>query len=137
MEDPETISLIAPCGMNCSICVAYLRKRNKCPGCRGPDDDKPVTRWKCKIKNCPTFQKDEPQFCFECEDFPCKRLKQLDKRYRTRYHMSMIQNLQNIKASGLSDFLKNEETRWTCPKCGGTICVHKGYCYSCGESSDK
>lgn len=26
-------SLIAPCGMNCGTCIAYLRDKNKCPGC--------------------------------------------------------------------------------------------------------
>jgi uncharacterized radical SAM superfamily Fe-S cluster-containing enzyme len=34
MKALENISLIAPCGMNCSICSAYLREKNKCPGCR-------------------------------------------------------------------------------------------------------
>ena len=133
MSSSNDISLIAPCGMNCSICVAYLRERNKCPGCRGPDDNKTISRTSCKIKNCTTFLKDDVQFCFECEDFPCKRLKQLDKRYRTRYHMSMIENLENIKKLGIVEFLENERSRWTCSKCGGTICVHRGCCYSCGE----
>jgi rubrerythrin len=29
--------------------------------------------------------------------------------------------------------LENETSKWTCSKCGGTICMHKGYCYTCGE----
>lgn len=132
MSSLNDISLIAPCGMNCSICMAYLRERNKCPGCRGPDDNKPISRTGCKIKNCTAFRKDEALFCFECEDFSCKRLKSLDKRYRTKYHMSMIENLENIKKLGIEGFLENERTRWTCSKCGGTICVHRGCCYSCG-----
>jgi hypothetical protein len=48
--------------------------------------------------------------------------------------MSMIENLEHIKADGIRRFLKQEEARWTCPSCGGTICVHRGYCYSCGEA---
>jgi hypothetical protein len=124
--------LIAPCGMNCSICAAYLRKRNKCPGCR-IEANKPVTRVICKIKTCETFKENELTFCFECEDFPCKNLKHLDKRYRTKYSMSMIENLENIEKLGIEEFLKNEKIRWTCPECGGTICVHKGCCYSCGN----
>ncbi len=31
------VSLIAPCGMNCGICLAYLRTKNVCPGCRVND----------------------------------------------------------------------------------------------------
>ncbi len=26
---------IAPCGMNCATCLAYLRDKNTCCGCRG------------------------------------------------------------------------------------------------------
>jgi len=43
----------------------------------------------------------------------------------------MIENLENIKRLGIKEFLKNEKIRWTCPKCGGIIYVHKGYCIDC------
>ena len=126
-------NLIAPCGMNCSICIAYLREKNKCPGCRLFYKSEPVTRARCKIKNCQTFKRSKSKFCFECEEYPCNRLKHLDKRYRTKYNMSMIENLENIKKLGLREFIKNEKIRWTCLHCGGTICVHSGYCYTCGK----
>ncbi len=119
--------------MNCGICMAYLREKNKCLGCRGVDTNKPVTRVRCKIKNCEVFKKEKSKFCFECRIFPCENLERLDNRYRTKYHMSMIENLENIKNFGINKFLKNEDVRWTCSECGGTICVHKGYCYSCGK----
>src|SRR6266498_4984233 len=128
MESINKTSLIAPCGMNCSICMAYLRERNKCPGCRGRDIDKPVTRVECKIKNCEFFQKAEARFCFECGEFPCDRLQHLDKRYRTKYAMSMIENLESIRSIGVRKFLENEKVRWACPECGGVICVHNRYC---------
>ena len=125
--------LIAPCGMNCSICIAYLRDKNKCPGCRLFNKNEPVTIAKCKIKNCATFKSSKSKFCFECEEFSCDKLKHLDKRYRTKYNMSMIENLGNIKKFGIKNFVKNEKIRWTCSKCGGTICVHRGSCYICGR----
>lgn len=130
-------SLIAPCGMNCSVCMAYLREKNKCPGCRLFNAEKPVTIARCKIKNCEVIQKDKAEFCFNCSDFPCRNLKHLDKRYRTKYNMSMVENLEYIKNKGIEEFLENEDVRWTCSECGGTICVHKGYCYSCGKVSWK
>jgi hypothetical protein len=34
MESSNKLHLVAPCGMNCGICRAYLREKNKCPGCR-------------------------------------------------------------------------------------------------------
>lgn len=124
--------LIATCRMNCMVCRAYLREKNKCPGCRGDDTNKPVTGIQCKT--CEVFKNGKLEFCFQCEDVPCKSLKHLDKRYRIRYNMSMIENLEYIKNHGVEEFLENEEVRWTCPECGGTICVHTGRCYNCGKT---
>jgi hypothetical protein len=133
MKPLSKTALIAPCGMNCGICMAYLRDKNKCSGCRGSDTKRPVTRTKCKIKNCTTLQEGKRKYCFKCREFPCDRLKHLDKRYRTKYGMSMIENLESIKAHGIRKFLISEKARWTCPECGGTACVHKGRCHVCGR----
>ena len=127
-------SLIAPCGMNCGICRAYLRDKKKCSGCNGIDDDKPAYCIKCKMRNCEKKQGNNLELCYGCEVFPCLRLKQLDKRYRTKYAMSMLENLEQIENLGINEFLKNEKVRWTCKNCGGIICVHGGYCSSCNEN---
>ena len=133
MEHLDRLALVAPCGMNCSVCMAYLRENNPCPSCRGTDIRKPVTRVRCKIKTCKNFLIGKAKFCFECAESPCEVLNHLDARYRTRYHMSMIENLENIKTYGIRKFLRDEKARWTCSKCKGTICVHKGYCMNCGK----
>lgn len=126
-------NLIAPCGMNCGICYAYLREKNKCPGCRLFSAKEPVSVAKCKIKNCEFIKSSKIKFCFECEVYPCKRIKNLDKRYRIKYGMSMIENLENIKEFGIREFVKKEKIRWSCPKCGDTINVHMEQCRSCDE----
>jgi ribosomal protein L37AE/L43A len=59
-------------------------------------------------------------------------LKQLDKRYRTRYGMSMIDNLNMINEFGIRHFIHNEKDKWICPKCGELICVHRPTCLTCG-----
>ena len=133
---PEVTLLIAPCGMNCSICHAYLRKERKCPGCHGETTSMAVSCVKCIIRNCESIKNSKSGFCFECKKYPCLRLKQLDKRYRTKYKMSMLENLENLKTIGVSAFYENEKKRWRCAKCGGVICVHKGYCFSCGEKAN-
>ena len=125
MESLNEVSLVAPCGMNCRICMAYLRGANKCPGSRGTDANKLITRARCKIKRCKGFQKGRTEYCFRGKDFPCDILRHLDKRYRTKYEMSMIDNLRNIKDFSIREFLKNEGLRWTCSQCAGTICVQK------------
>jgi hypothetical protein len=51
--------------------------------------------------------------------------------------MSMLKNLNNIKENGIRKFMQTESLRWSCPQCGGTICVHKGYCLSCAGKRSK
>ena len=97
MNMPIKSSLIAPCGMICGICKAYLREKKRCPGCRGIDENKSFSVVNCRIKNCDELKKHDAKFCFECEKLPCARLKQLDKRYRTKYSMSMLENLECIQ----------------------------------------
>ena len=125
--------LIAPCGMNCGICLAYLREKAKCPGCRGEDAGKNASCIGCKIKNCASLRESGARYCFACAKYPCERVKHLDKRYRTRYGMSMIENLENIRRNGVRKFLETERGRWACPKCGGVVCVHREICPQCGE----
>lgn len=128
--------LIAPCGMNCRLCVAYQAReldinqkgfhRTYCTGCipRGEH---------CQFMadQCDKVGKGQVRFCTECEAYPCKRLKSLDKRYRGKYHMSMIANLNSIRENGMEEFLCMQEEKWRCPTCGGTICCHNGLCLSC------
>lgn len=124
-------TLIAPCGMNCRLCRAYIRDKNKCPGCRGDDSLKSKSCANCKIKNCEKIAKGNLKYCFGCDSFPCVKLNHLDNRYRTKYGMSMIDNLNNIRELGIRQFIKNEKEKWTCPDCGEIICVHKPQCLSC------
>ena len=130
-------ALIAPCGMNCAICSAYLAgqydlkkqgiTRSYCPGCR--PRGKNCTFMK---KNCERLANGFIKYCYECAEYPCRRLKSLDKRYRTNYHMSMIENLDFIREQGIRKFLKLEEEKWQCPSCGGVISCHGGLCFRCG-----
>ncbi len=123
--------LIAPCGMNCGICAAYLRPRNPCPGCRAPDRDKPKTRVRCKIKTCAVRRASGATTCAGCAQLPCAPLRHLDQRYRAKYHMSMIENLQAISSFGLGRLVEQERSRWVCPGCGATLCVHHSACPAC------
>lgn len=129
-------NLIAPCGMNCGLCSAYLFQKNDCnkhgfhrtycPGC--------IPRGKnCLFMRdaCHLIGEGKIRFCFLCQDYPCKRLKSLDKRYRTKYHMSMIDNLNFIKENGIDAFLEKQKKQWQCPTCGDMICCHNGLCLHC------
>jgi len=132
---PESLEskMIAPCGMNCGLCIGHLREKNRCPGCNGDDADKPKFCVACRIRHCDKIGGREQKLCFKCAQFPCVRLRQLDKRYRTKYGMSMIENLESIRELGLERFVAREKDRWKCPECGGVICVHRKNCIYCGR----
>lgn len=124
---------IAPCGINCSLCRAYIREREPCPGCRGGDSNKSNACLTCAIKNCQEFAAGDRQFCHTCDRFPCKELLRLDKRYRTKYGVSVIANLERIKAVGVGRFVAEETAKWSCPECGSLLCMHKPQCPNCGH----
>jgi hypothetical protein len=128
-KSPFKTTLIAPCGMDCAICSAFLREKNRCGGCYAPD---------CRCKNCTISAcgKIRGRYHHECGEFPCRRLSQLDKRYRTKYGMSMIANLAAIQEHGIREFVKTERERWTCKACGGIIDVHHGRCAACGKERE-
>jgi hypothetical protein len=128
-------SLIAPCGMNCGTCLGYLREKNRCPGCRVFSSDKAVSIQRCIIPGCEHLAKTESGFCYECQKFPCRRLKQLDLRYRTKYRTSFMENLMMIKEKGIETFLEFESERRSCPQCGSVLCVHRPHCMTCGKAA--
>lgn len=135
MDNIQT-NLIAPCGMNCGICGAYLASKNKlkdkgieipyCAGCR-------IRNKQCAFlkKRCDLLLHGKVNFCYECPDFPCENLNHLDKRYRDRFHMSMVNNLRQIKKKGLDNFLSDQNQKWHCPKCAGMVSCHNGLCFHC------
>jgi hypothetical protein len=127
--------LIAPCEMNCEICVGHIREKNKCHGCREIDAYESSYGRKCTIRSCQILKNGNWDFCSDkCEKYPCSRLKNLDKRYRTKYGMSMIENLGNIRNLGIEKFIESEQSRWKCPECGKLLCVHRISCLSCGAN---
>ena len=138
METGKNLStdLIAPCGMNCALCSNYLSLANDlknkgikipyCTGCRARNK-------KCAFvkKSCSRLLKGEVDFCFECPDFPCDRMKTLDSRYKVRYRMSMIDNSRFIKEHGMQKFLEEQKKTWKCPSCDELISCHNGLCFNC------
>jgi hypothetical protein len=58
-------------------------------------------------------------------------MERIEKTYTQRYGLNLIGNLNYIKEKGMDAFLEHEKERWTCPTCGGVICVHTKRCYNC------
>ncbi len=131
-----TEELIAPCGMNCNVCSEYLATQHDvkskgirmiyCTGCRPRDKKCAFLKKECKLLLNHTVQ-----FCYECPQYPCEKLKHIDTRYRTYFRMSLLENLEDIKKNGMEKFLRTQEVKWRCPACRGAICCHNGLCFEC------
>lgn len=121
---------LARCGMNCALCGVYQRSGKACPGCNGDAAGKPKHCIACAIKVC---EKGAGALgCPECAAFPCKRLLQMDARYRKQYGYSTRQTLERIRERGIEHTLVDMRESWACPNCGGLLCVHDKACPACG-----
>ena len=130
-------NLAAPCGIYCGACRSYLLKKKNllaekgrksgCLGCR-------IRNKNCSFikRDCPAIRKNELEYCYECEKFPCANLKKIDNRYVSRYNVSPINNLKRLQEIGFESWLIEKKKLYTCPKCGGEICIHDEECYDCG-----
>lgn len=130
-----TENMIAPCGLDCSLCVQAHEKENPCPGCTGPDANKPeFCSVKCTIIQCEIRKQNHFRFCDECPQFPCAFLEERENRYMTQYALreSPLSNLKMIRESGMQAFLQKQKEQWSCA-CGGVISVHEGICNNCGK----
>ena len=126
---------IAPCGVICDLCLGFQRDKNKCVGCNDTGY-KPYHCTVCSIKLCSEKKGDENLLCYDCIKFPCRRIKDLDKRYTLKYGESPIQNLNRIKENGLPQFVDTEKEKWKCGTCGQLLCVHREVCLICGNKNE-
>ena len=121
--------MFAPCGMNCMVCYKHCFTKKPCPGCMGMNTGKPKHCRSCKIKDC--VQKKSLTYCYECTDFPCKLINNLEKSYNKRYGESLIANSLIVKDNGIPYLLETHSKIYCCPKCGGVISLHDKVCSDC------
>jgi len=129
--------LVGHCGIYCGACRTYLvlkkdllKIKGYKRGCKGCI----LQNKKCAfiVRDCPQLRKKEIEYCFECEKFPCQNLKRMDNIYLTRYNVSLLENLKKIKEVGVNKWVGEQAILYTCPECGGEICIHDSECYDCG-----
>ncbi|MFX1309966.1 MAG: DUF3795 domain-containing protein [Promethearchaeota archaeon] len=134
-------NLAAPCGIYCGTYRQYLLLKKDlldergykagCKGCR-------IRNKKCAFirRDCPALRRNELEYCFECDKFPCQKLQKLDSLYQERYSVDMINNLKKNEEIGVENWLKEQIELYTCSKCNGEICVHDAECFDCGNKSN-
>ncbi|ULQ59947.1 DUF3795 domain-containing protein [Brucepastera parasyntrophica] len=137
MKMPEKIGteMFAPCGVNCQACYAHLRTKDNCGGCLVSGAKKRGSCSSCIRKNCAAEK--GITYCYECDDFPCRKIKSLDKSYRLRYGISLIDNGFTAREKTIGEFLKQDREYFLCKECGGIICEHNGTCSECGIKKEE
>mgnify|MGYP001766764783 CR=1 FL=1 len=95
-------------------------------------EGKPAYCVECVIRTCEELAGPGLTFCHACSRLPCRRLKDLDRRYRTRYGVSLMDNQARIRSIGARAFLVEDRARWTCTACGAHLCMHSPACPQCG-----
>ncbi|WP_408033972.1 DUF3795 domain-containing protein [Teretinema zuelzerae] len=134
MPDKVDEIYFAPCGVNCFVCYVHLKKKKACNGCYESDLNKPERCKHCLIKQCVIDKK--IKYCFECTEYPCKRINNLEKSYITRYGVSLLDNAKMVQSAGLTYFFSVEKDKWRCPRCGGVVTQHGKLCSECENKTE-
>jgi len=138
--------LLGICGVYCGACTTYRAYNDKDQTlidwgvkmgmprdeiyCRGCTSDL-VNEWcsKCDFRKC--VKEKGIAYCFECKDFPCKKLVDFSK---TRPHRTLgLRNLKQLKETSIKEWLKQQAKRWTCSICGKKLHWYSEKCPDCGE----
>ncbi len=131
-----TADMIAPCGLDCSLCRLAHDKDHPCAGCNGPNENKPrFCAELCGIVICEKRRNNGYEYCDECPEFPCEDVMEKESRYTTAYPLyeSPLNNIRLIREIGMDAFLEKQRSEWTCKECGGPVCVQTGICRDCGR----
>jgi hypothetical protein len=71
--------------------------------------------------------------CSDCEELPCYRITNLINMGRYLHRDEYLPNLKKIREMGVQEWVKYEEERWRCPKCGLPMSWYDAECVGCGE----
>jgi len=152
--------LAAACGTYCGACPAYIAKHGEDKQIKMKLQKKfssgpgiPPSNWmdgllcdgclsggklaahcqRCNIRLC-ALNKQNDSRCSDCEELPCYRIKDLINMGRYLHRKEYLPNLKKIREMGVQEWVKYEEERWRCPRCGLPMSWYDAECAGCGES---
>ena len=157
--------LAAACGTFCGACPAYIAKHGtdlhkellkksssnpvtgkgippanwmeglQCDGCLSGGKLAPHCQ-KCNIRLC-ALDKQTDGRCTDCEELPCRQVTNLINMGGYLHRTEYLPNLNKMKEMGVQEWIKNEEKRWMCPKCGLPMSWYDAEYIGCGEPRSK
>ena len=91
----------AACGLNCGLCPRYYTEgSSRCPGCAGEGFSE--VHPTCGILSC--SQRKGLEYCFECEEFPCKKFDKWGDSDSFITHRNYLPDMQKVKENGIDAY---------------------------------
>ena len=103
MTDKNEWNFVAPCGLYCEECTAFLN--SECGGCRSNKGLSEKYNKYCKIYQCSSDK--NLKICVECKDFPCKFLDffKAETLESSSWFIDVWHNMKQVREIGLTEFL--------------------------------
>ena len=97
----RTYPLFSACGLNCGLCPRYhTNGSSKCPGCAGVGFS--LVHPSCGVLSC--CQRKEMEYCFLCEEYPCKKYDGADSFDSFITHKNQFCDMEKAKQSGIETY---------------------------------
>jgi len=109
MEYKRKYPLFSACGLNCGLCPRfYTDGDSRCPGCGGEN----FSNKHCSCSILPCIQRKSLEYCYLCDDFPCKKYDKWDKDSFIT-HKNMMKDFEKAKTLGINVYKKelNEKVK--------------------------
>ena len=91
----------AVCGLNCGLCPRYYTVgSSRCPGCAGEGFSE--VHPACGILSC--CQRKGLEYCFECDEFPCKKYDGADLTDSFITHKNQFADMEKAKRIGMDAY---------------------------------
>lgn len=100
----RTDSLFSLCGLNCSLCPSFVR--GNCGGCSA---ESPCALT-CTIAPC-SVKHGNVQYCFLCEEYPCKKFDRFDKHDSVVLHRNIKKDAEKAKRIGLEAYREEQREK--------------------------
>jgi hypothetical protein len=103
MTDKNEWNFVAPCGLYCEECTAFLN--SECGGCRSNKGLSEKYNKYCKIYQCSSDK--NLKICVECKDSPCKFFDffKAETLESSSWFIDVWHNMKQVREIGLTEFL--------------------------------
>ena len=107
MKDTDfkrTDSLFSLCGLNCSLCPAFVR--GECGGCFS---DSPCYLT-CPLAPC-SVEHGNVEYCYLCEEYPCKKYEGFDLHDSMVLHRNIKKDVEKARRIGIEAYKEEQREK--------------------------